>query len=117
MYFVRPTSSSSSSKAGGSGASGGGGGPASRNDGPSAAERQAEREKSGPVADALNATASIRLVDDEGNVLSRQAGKIIFSDGREVDFTSGADGRYFVAGLEPDTTYEVVVDPPENDGE
>lgn len=110
MYFVRPTSSSKAG--GGAGAGGDDGAPDSRSDGPSAAERQAEREENGPVAAANRATAAIRLVDDDGQPLSRKPGKIVFSDGREVEFKSGSDGRFFVGGLEPDASYEVFVDSP-----
>lgn len=68
------------------------------------------------MAEAMRATASIRLVDDDGQPLARKRGKIVFSDGREVEFTSGSDGRFFMAGLEPDAAYEVVVEPPGEEG-
>lgn len=106
MYFVRPDPAKASSK----GAAAGDQGPTSRSDGPSAEERQEEREKNGPVAQMLASTASFRVVDDVGEPIAGKTGKIVFSDGREVDFTSGGDGRFFISQLDPELTYELVLD-------
>lgn len=74
-------------------------------------QREADREASGPVARTMRATAAFRLVDDSGQPLARRKGKAVLPDGREVAFTSGADGRFFIGGLEPGGAYTLVVEP------
>lgn len=111
MYFVRPDPAKASSAGGQAGEQG----PTGRSDGPSAEERQAEREQNGPVAQMLASTASFRVVDDVGEPIAGKKGKIVFSDGREVEFTSGSDGRFFISQLDPELTYELVLDV-EDDG-
>lgn len=91
--------------------------PAKRESGPSAAERQAEREKSGPVAQALARTAGFRLLGEDNEPLGKRRGKVRLPDGREIDFTSAADGQFFIADLEPDTRYEVFLEPVDEEDE
>lgn len=84
-----------------------GGPPPGRESGPSADERQAEREKSGPVAEALARTLRFRLRNDVGEPVSGQPGRILLSNGETIEFTTGSDGRFFVGDLEPGLCYEI----------
>src|SRR5690606_29809440 len=107
--FVRPDGAASSqSGSSPAGATAGGSPPPARASGKTAEERQREREESGPVTQTLKSTASFRLVDRDGEPIPRKSGTVVFADGREVPFTSGATGEFFIGNVEPGSEYKLV---------
>lgn len=109
MFFVRPDAAAPSpSTSRPAGATAAGKPPPGRSSGKTAEERQREREESGPVAQTMKATAQFRLVDREGEPIPRKAGKVVFADGREVEFMSGANGEFFIGNVAPDSEYKLL---------